>query len=110
MSDDAFPLRLSPSEANELLSGGGAVLLDVREGWEWETGRIAGAIHIPLNELPRRLSEVPADKPVVVTCHHGGRSWQAVQWLRRQGRERVGNLEGGIDRWSLEIDGAVPRY
>lgn len=110
MTAPDLPERLEPHEAARYLSLGEAALLDVRERWEWELCRIEGAIHIPLKELPARLAEVPADRPVVVTCHHGMRSMQAVTWLRRQGNARVANLEGGIDRWSQEIDGSVARY
>lgn len=110
MTAPELPERLEPQEAARCVSGGGGIVLDVRERWEWELCRIDGALHIPLNELPARLAEVPADRPVVVTCHHGMRSMRAVTWLRRQGYAQVANLEGGIDRWSLEIDGSVARY
>jgi len=46
----------------------------------------------------------------VLYCHHGVRSLKAALWLREQGIEQAQSLQGGIDRWSLEIDPAVPRY
>lgn len=105
----AVPLEVDPTEAVDLLRDG-AALVDVREGWEFDGCRIPGAIHIPLGELPARISEIPTDRPVVVNCHHGGRSMRAVQWLRSQGIGQATNLKGGIDRWSIEIDGSIPRY
>ena len=85
-------------------------LVDVREPWEVELCRIEGALSIPLQTLPARLAELPTDRPVVVFCHHGGRSAQAVAWLRRQGLGQAINLEGGIDSWAREIDTAVGTY
>ena len=90
--------------------GDGAVMVDVREQWEYDQGHIEGSIHIPLQTLPARIADVPQDRPVVINCHHGGRSMQAVQFLRAQGRDNVTNLEGGLDRWSLDIDPSIARY
>lgn len=85
-------------------------LLDVREPWEHAKARLDDATLIPMREIPSRAGEVPADRDVVVLCHHGGRSAQVVQWLARNGRARVHNLAGGIDAWSRLVDPAVPRY
>lgn len=86
------------------------LLLDVRENWEVETAAIAGAVTIPLGSLVERAAELPRDQMVVVMCHHGGRSMQATQWLRGNGWSGATNLDGGIDAWSRQIDGTVPRY
>jgi len=48
--------------------------------------------------------------PMVFQCHHGVRSQAAAQHFQSQGFERLYNLIGGIDAWSLEVDRAVPRY
>jgi len=85
-------------------------LLDVREGWEVAIARLQGAVVIPMTELARRLQELDAKKPTVVYCHHGIRSLHAALALRSRGFEDVRSLRGGIDRWSLEIDSALPRY
>jgi rhodanese-related sulfurtransferase len=91
-----------------------ALLLDVREAWEVQVARIAlpGArsLHIPMNEVPARLAEIDPAQPVVCICHHGARSAQVVAFLRRQGCQRVYNLAGGLDAWSLRVDPTVPRY
>ena len=76
------------------------LLIDVREQDEWDTARIDGAKLIPLRGLPARLEELPKDEVIVVHCHHGGRSAQAVQFLRARGYAGATNLTGGIDAWS----------
>ncbi len=109
-SDSSLPLEVTPSDALTLVRESDAMIIDVREKWEWDVCRIAGAHHIPLRDLPQRRDEVPADRPVIFNCHHGMRSMQAVSWLRQQGYGNVTNLHGGIDLWSQEIDSSVARY
>jgi rhodanese-related sulfurtransferase len=76
----------------------GLVVLDVREPVEWAHGHIEGAVHIPLMELPQRLTELPGGQTLVV-CKIGGRSAQAVGYLVQQGIDAV-NLDGGMLEWS----------
>ena len=89
---------------------GAMMLLDVREPEELEQAAIAGAHHIPMRQVPERLGELPKDKPIVVFCHAGGRSRRVAQFLAANGFEQVFNLDGGIDAWSLTVDGRVGRY
>lgn len=77
------------------------VVLDVRNSGEREHGAIEGSLHIPLAELPRRLDEVPADRPVVVYCAGGYRSSVAASLLRRAGLRDVSDLLGGYAAWRL---------
>ena len=77
----------------------GAYLLDVREADEWKAGRIPGAHHIPLRDVPRRLAEVPTAGDVVVVCRVGGRSAHAAAYLLAQGWDNVLNLAGGLRAW-----------
>ncbi len=88
------------------------LLLDCREADEYAVARIEGARLVPMSEIQARQSELAAerDRQVVVHCHHGGRSLQVVRWLRQQGFAEAQSMAGGIDRWSQEIDPAVPRY
>lgn len=86
------------------------LLIDVREQDEWDHSRIDGARLLPLRGLSSRLEELDPSAVIVVHCHHGGRSGQAVQFLRSRGYAGATNLAGGIDAWSREIDPAVPRY
>lgn len=83
--------------------------LDVRRDDERETVHLGG-VHIPLDQLEARYSELPHDKlPLIVYCHHGVRSLYATQFLKMHGHDAL-SLRGGIDLWSLEIDPNVPRY
>ena len=75
----------------------GWMLLDVRDQDEWAGGRIAGSVHIPMDQLMQRLDEV--DDRVVCVCAVGARSARVAQYLNAQGREAV-NLDGGIDAWA----------
>jgi len=85
-------------------------ILDVRQPFEFDVARIEPSKLIPLNQLPGRLGEVPQNVRVVCLCHHGIRSAHACAMLARAGWERIYNLSGGIDQWSMSEDPAVPRY
>jgi rhodanese-related sulfurtransferase len=95
--------------------GEDAYLLDVREDDEWAAGHAPGAHHVPMMEIPVRLTEVPQDGDVVVVCRMGGRSGQVVAYLRRNGWDNVRNLDGGMQDWAAagrpltSDDGAEPR-
>jgi adenylyltransferase/sulfurtransferase len=105
------PLEVTVEEARRLLAGPNPpMLIDVREADEHAICRIEGARLIPMNTVPARLAEIPQDMPVLVQCHHGGRSMKVTQFLRGKGYARVSNVKGGIDAWSLKVDPKVPRY
>ncbi len=87
----------------------GLVLLDVREDWEREIVRIGDSLHVPLADLPDRVSELPVDKDIVVYCKMGGRSAKAVEFLQSVGLDAY-NLAGGVDAWSEEIEEEQPAY
>jgi rhodanese-related sulfurtransferase len=76
-----------------------AHLLDVREADEWAAGHAPGAQHVPMNQIPVRLDEVPIDADVLVVCRTGVRSARVVQFLRSHGRDNVRNLDGGMKDW-----------
>ena len=107
-----FPLQVTPSEVKQRLDAGEKLrLVDIRETFEHRQARIEGSELIPMRTVPQALDSLEAEEsPLIVFCHHGMRSLQIVNWLREQGVERCSSMEGGIDRWSLEIDPAVPRY
>ncbi|MGZ6142248.1 MAG: rhodanese-like domain-containing protein [Myxococcales bacterium] len=78
---------------------GSVVVLDVRNPPEVQAeGAIEGSILIPMDQLPRRLAEIPHDREVVAVCKRGMRSYNVANWLRSQGRDAV-SLQGGIDQW-----------
>jgi molybdopterin/thiamine biosynthesis adenylyltransferase/rhodanese-related sulfurtransferase len=88
----------------------GLTLIDVREPYEYEIARIEGSRLIPLGELETHVSELPRSGPLILQCHSGGRSEQAVKILQEAGFGNAVNLEGGIDAWSVDVDPTVPRY
>jgi len=77
-----------------------AYLLDVREPDEWAAGHAPGAHHLPMMEIPARLSEIPTEGEVVVVCRSGGRSAQVVGYLMSNGWDNVRNLDGGMRGWA----------
>jgi hydroxyacylglutathione hydrolase/adenylyltransferase/sulfurtransferase len=90
---------VTPERLAELLAAGEALLVDVRESYEWEAGRIAGARHIELERLASQAETIPRDRPVVFQCRLGARSAMATQAFRAAGWEAY-NLAGGIDAWA----------
>ena len=95
-TDPAY--ELTPSQVREALEKNEIVLVDVREPYEWEAGRIGGARHIELERLAARADEVPTDRPVVFMCRLGVRSAMAMQAFRASGWDAY-HLGGGIQRW-----------
>lgn len=113
MSDT--PLELSAAEAKRLLwesHPGEMLLLDCRTPEEYATAKIAGALLVPMQELPERIGELEAwrTKPIIVHCHHGVRSLRVTHWLRERGFAAVSSMQGGIDAWSTQVDPSVPQY
>lgn len=86
------------------------ILLDVREPIEFEFAYIEGSQHIPMHQIPQRLSEINESKDCIVICHHGIRSQQVANYLVHSGHTDIYNLSGGIDAWSVECDSTVSRY
>ena len=110
-ADDDAGDELAPAAlARRLADGRRPLLLDVREPYEHAIARIADARLVPLATLPQALGTLDREEEIVVVCHHGVRSRTAADFLRREGFRRVRNLTGGIDRWSRDVDPAVPRY
>jgi adenylyltransferase/sulfurtransferase len=104
-------LNVEPREVGEWLRDGrGVTLLDVRTPVEVGICRLPGSIFVPLQELPERVSELDPEKRLVVYCHHGIRSAQAVAFLRGRGFARAINLSGGIEAWARDVDPSMPRY
>jgi rhodanese-related sulfurtransferase len=91
---------ISPDELDRRCKSGGApFILDVREPEEMVDGVIPGSINIPMEEVERRLSEIPTDRDVVVICHIGARSGFIARKLNALGYDRAMNLTGGMEAW-----------
>ncbi len=105
------PIEVDVDEVSRRVETGEQfMLLDVREPQELAVCAIEGHTHIPMQQIPSRLDELPTDRPIVVLCHHGGRSMQVTMFLRQQGFENVTNMAGGIDHWAQQIDPGLARY
>ncbi len=106
-------LQLSPLElAARLRSPAPPHLLDVRQPEEHALAALPDSTLIPLGELFARAEELEEwkNEEVVVYCHHGIRSLNAIAQLQHLGFTKLQNLAGGIDRWTSEVDPSVPRY
>jgi hydroxyacylglutathione hydrolase len=77
-------------------------VLDVRSNSEWKSGHIEGAVHIPGGELPKKVEEVPQNKPVHVICGSGYRSSIASSVLASAGLKNVINVVGGMGAWNAQ--------
>lgn len=72
------------------------IIIDVREDYELEeTGRIKNSIHIPMDQIPNRLEEIPKDREIYLLCRSGVRSYNVAAYLEERGYD-VTNLDGGI--------------
>jgi rhodanese-related sulfurtransferase len=93
-----LPEELLPRQVAELIGDGGAQLVDVREPYEHEAGRIAGDVHIELEELVGAAGSIDRDRPVVFYCRSGQRSTLATQAFAAAGYS-AHNLSGGLQAW-----------
>jgi rhodanese-related sulfurtransferase len=99
MSEEAQETReVSRDEARKLIEDG-AQLVDVRAEHEWDAGRIAGATHLPLDELAGRTDEIDPERPVVLYCRGGNRSTMAAEALAAAGFDAA-KLSEGVVGWS----------
>ena len=106
-------LGIEPRKVQRRLDEGEDILLlDCRTQEEWITCHIKGAILIPLQEMSLRAVELESHRhrPIVVYCHRGPRSMIITRLLRHIGFDDVHAMQGGIDRWSAEIDPDMPTY
>lgn len=91
-------IEVGPERAKELIDAGEVQLVDVRETYEVEAGRIAGSRHVELERLASEASSIERDKPVLFYCRVGSRSGMAANAFRRAGYEAL-NMTGGITAW-----------
>ena len=86
------------------------LLLDVRTEQEVFISKIEGSIHMPMNDVPLRMSELDKEKEIVVQCKSGKRSAKVCEFLMHNHFTNVKNLKGGIIAWSEEIDPSIIVY
>lgn len=106
----AVPL-VSPGQLRSLAAGPGPPwLLDVRRARERAFAHLPEDHSIPLSELPRRLGELPRDRPIIAYCQYGNEARRAAAYLARCGVNGVAALEGGLDEYARTVEPAMPRY
>lgn len=86
------------------------LLLDVREADELEISRLDPCLHIPMDEVPNRIGEIPKDGEVLILCRTGNRSNKIAEFLIEQGYLNVKNIAGGINGYSQEVDDSIAQY
>lgn len=94
-----LPASVDAATVAEVMDRDDVVVLDVREQWEYDEGHIPGVVHIPMNDIPGRIAEIPTDQTVIVSCRSGNRSGQVASFLRNEGFTNIHNLNGGILAW-----------
>ena len=96
----AEDLEVEPHEVTGWIDiGQRVVFVDIREPHEVARGQIEGALLMPMNEVPRRIAELPHDRTLVVYCAVGQRSFGVAHYLREQGLHDTWSLAGGIGEW-----------
>lgn len=93
-------LEVTPTQAAEMARDG-AQLVDVREPYEREAGRIPDSTHIELERLASHADTLDRDRPVVFQCRLGARSAMAAQAFRQAGFD-AWSLQGGLMAWHAE--------
>jgi rhodanese-related sulfurtransferase len=92
-------LEVTPDEVRRRLEAGDAQIIDVREQYEWDAGRIPGDVrHIEIERLSSLAASIDKERPVVFQCRLGARSLMAAQAFRRAGYEAY-SLAGGLQAW-----------
>ena len=97
-------IDLEPQRVAELIREADVQIVDVREPYEHEAGRIAKARHIELERLAAQAETIDRERPVVFQCRMGARSAMAAQAFRAAGYEAY-NLSGGLSAW---VDAGLP--
>lgn len=107
-----LPFEIGVEQAKALLDHPDfpVTLLDVREDFEVEICSLPNSLHLPMRQVPESWEDLPRDRPLLVYCHHGGRSGRITRFLRDRGLQRAMNLAGGIDQWARRIDPSMRRY
>lgn len=99
--------RVSLEEAKDMMDSGNAIVIDVRQPDEWASGHVAGAMHIPVDDVIARIDELPADKDLLFICAMGVRSGLACEMAAAMNlaTDRLFNIEAGTPAW---IQGNYP--
>ena len=95
--------KVMPAQFFERRDSEGAVLLDVRSSEEVGQLALPFALHIPIDELPDRLMEVPTDRPVATFCSSVTRAVLAWAYLQLRGLDKVRILDAGYEELTAQL-------
>lgn len=111
-SSSSAPSEIEPLQLKQMIDSGRHItVLDVREPYEVKIASLPFGRHIPMNDIPGRMSELDPTHDTVVFCRGGGRSARVIEFLKEQGfTGRLFNLKGGILAWSDQVDPSVKKY
>jgi len=104
---DSDSIEVTPEQTQAALADDSAQVIDVRETYEWEAGRIEGALHIELERLASNAAKIDTDRPVIFHCRLGARSAMAAQAFRGIGVDAY-SMSGGILQWADEGRALAP--
>jgi rhodanese-related sulfurtransferase len=104
---DSDDIEVSPEQTAKALADGTAQVVDVREQYEWDEGRIDGTIHIELERLASNADRIDKDTPVIFHCRLGARSAMAARAFRASGYDAY-SMAGGIQLWDDQRRPMVP--
>ena len=108
---DESVYELSPQEfKNAIDQDPSAILIDVRESYEWDICKIDGAKLMPLSSFNPASSGLKQEDSLYLYCYKGKRSMQVLKELKKAGYKKLKNLSGGIDLWAEEVDSDMPQY
>jgi rhodanese-related sulfurtransferase len=100
-------VEVTPEQAQRALSDGSALVVDVREDYEWEAGHADGARHLELERLASSAGTIERERPVVFVCRAGVRSAMAAHAFRQAGFD-AWSMHGGMEAWAAEGRPLVP--
>src|ERR1044072_688715 len=101
-------IEVSPEDTATALADGSAQVVDCREQYEWDEGRIDGRIHIPMDRVSSQRPLLATDRPVIFHGRLGGRSMMAAQAYRAAGYEAY-SMAGGIQLWDDQRRPLIPQ-
>jgi len=105
-------IEKTPTEIKSLLENinNKAIILDVREEWEYDICHIEGSILIPMGKITERIGELNKEDLTIIVCHHGIRSRMVGKYLVGLGFSNIINLTGGVDLWAKDVDTNMEKY
>lgn len=109
--EEERPIEIDINQAKQWLDKEDNIyLLDVREPFEVNICKIQDSINIPIKALSEEIAALPQDQPILIYCHHGGRSLKAAQLLRAKGFSKATHMLGGIHEWAKRFDPDMAQY